>query len=191
MGMRGTVSPGFRIECDAPLEQLLPEPFGDIFACSMVPYSHILWSALWHGIAAGALGKAGAYVRGLARKTPGVPPPVARDLAELTVELEALRAHWQSAAIDFDEAVAAGRDREEYASVSRALKMSSLKIACSEASPRIVHGALQVLGMLAYKNDSPYSLNREYRDALSGAIMISNGRITGKLAGLMLVQKGS
>ena len=189
MGMRGTVSPGFHIECEAPAEQVMAEPFGDIFSCSMVPYSHILWSSLWHGIAAGAYGKAAAYVRNLGRKDPGTVPAVARELAELSVELEAMRVHWQSAADDFDRAVAEGRDRQEYTSVGRALKMTSLKTACSDAAPRVVHGALQILGMLAYKNDSPYSLNREYRDALSASIMISNGRIAGKAAALLLVHK--
>ena len=55
MGMRGTCSPGFRLESSGPAEQIIPGMFADSAAQTMVPYSHILWSALWWGIAANAV----------------------------------------------------------------------------------------------------------------------------------------
>jgi acyl-CoA dehydrogenase len=70
-----------------------------------------------------------------------------------------------------------------------ALKMNHLKIGASEATPRAVHSALQIIGILAYKNDSPYALGRHYRDALSGALMISNDRIAAKSASMLMVLK--
>jgi acyl-CoA dehydrogenase len=189
MGMRGTVSPGFKLSSGAPVEQILPVPYGDIAAMSMVPYSHILWSALWYGIAAGAHGKAAQYVRGVARKNPGVTPPTAVALAELTVELQTMRQHWQSMADEFDAIVAAGTDAQELTRIGWGLKMNSLKIACSDAAPRIVHGALQIVGILGYKNDSPFAMGRAYRDALSASLMISNDRIAAKSAAMLLVFK--
>jgi acyl-CoA dehydrogenase len=189
MGMRGTCSPGFSLRASGPLSQVLPEAYADIFTRTMVPYSHILWSALWHGIATGAYNKAAGYVRGLARKDPGNVPPVARDLAELTVELEAMRHHWHALADEFDRVVAEGRDVQEFNSIGWSLKMTSLKTACSDAAPRIVHGALQIVGILGYKNDSPFSLSREYRDVLSASLMISNNRIAAKSAAMLLVHK--
>ena len=53
----------------------------------------------------------------------------------------------------------------------------------------MVHGALQIVGILGYKNDSPFSLGRHYRDALSGALMVSNDRIAAKSADMLLVFK--
>jgi len=47
-----------------------------------------------------------------------------------------------------------------------------------------VHKALQITGILGYKNDSKFSLGRHYRDALSGALMISNDRIASKSASI-------
>lgn len=189
MGMRGTCSPGFKLSSSGPAWQILPVPYGDIASMSMVPYSHILWSALWTGIAAGAQGKAAAYVRNVARKNPGTMPPNATALADLTVALQTMRQHWQGLAAEFDASVAAGTDAVDLNTMGWALKMNNLKTASSEAAPKIVHGALQIVGILGYKNDSPYSLGRAYRDALSGSLMISNDRIAAKSAALLLVFK--
>jgi acyl-CoA dehydrogenase len=52
-----------------------------------------------------------------------------------------------------------------------------------------VHTALQVIGIMGYKNDSPFSVGRHYRDTLSGALMIGNDRIASKSASLLLVLK--
>ena len=72
-----------------------------------------------------------------------------------------------------------------------ALRLNNLKIASSEATPQIVHKALQIVGILGYKNDSPFSLGRHYRDSLSGSLMISNDRINAKSASMLLVFKDS
>jgi acyl-CoA dehydrogenase len=56
-------------------------------------------------------------------------------------------------------------------------------------APRIVHEALQLVGINGYKNDSKFSLGRHYRDSLSAALMISNDRIFAKTAPLLLVYK--
>jgi acyl-CoA dehydrogenase len=67
--------------------------------------------------------------------------------------------------------------------------MNNLKIRSSELAPQIVHEALQIIGVLAYKNDSPFSVARQYRDALSGALMISNDRIVQQSGSMLLVFK--
>jgi acyl-CoA dehydrogenase len=67
--------------------------------------------------------------------------------------------------------------------------MNNLKTACSEAAPKIVLEALQIVGILGYKNDSPFSLGRHLRDALSASLMISNERIAAKSAAMLLVFK--
>ena len=189
LGMRGTCSPPARLESQAGVEQILPGEFAESSAQTMVPYSHILWSSLWWGIAADAIARAAAFVRGQARKQPGVVPPAAHQLAEATVQLQAMRSGWVTAASDFDQTASRTEGMQELLSMAWALKLINLKIASSEAAPRIVHQALQIIGVLGYKNDSPFSVGRHYRDALSASLMISNERLTAKSASMLLVLK--
>jgi acyl-CoA dehydrogenase len=188
MGMRGTCSPGFKLQSGGNEEQIVPGSFADSSAQSMVPYSHILWSSLWWGIAADAVNKAATFVRGQARQNPGTTPPTATRLAEAALQLQNMKQLWQSAAQAYD-AIPPAAQAEELTSVAWALRLNNLKISCSEAAPDIVHRALQIVGILGYKNDSPFSLSRQYRDALSGSIMISNDRIAAKSAAMLLVFK--
>jgi acyl-CoA dehydrogenase len=189
MGMRGTSSPGFRLESAGPLQQIVPGSFADSSAQTMVPYSHILWASLWWGIAADAVGKAANFVRNQARQNPGVVPPTATRLAEVSMQLQNMKQHWQAAAQAFDAVASGPEQQEELLSIGWALRLNNLKISCSEAAPQIVHRALQIVGILGYKNDSPFSLGRQYRDALSASLMISNDRIAAKSASMLLVFK--
>ena len=189
MGMRGTCSPGFRLESSGPEDQIVPGEFADSSAQTMVPYSHILWSSLWWGIAADAVNKAANFVRGQARQTPGTVPPTATRLADVSMQLQTFRQNWMAAAQAFDAIEPGPSSQEELLSMGWALRLNNLKIACSEAAPQIVHRSLQIVGILGYKNDSPFSLGRQYRDALSGSLMISNDRIAAKSASMLLVHK--
>jgi acyl-CoA dehydrogenase len=189
LGMRGTCSPGFRLESAGRQEQIVPGAFADSSAQTMVPYSHVLWSSLWWGIAADAVGKAANFVRGQARQAPGTVPPTATRLADVSLQLQNMKQLWQSAACDFDAIAADATAQEQLLTMGWALRLNNLKISCSEAAPQIVHRALQIIGILAYKNDSPFSLGRQYRDSLSAALMISNDRIAAKSAAMLLVFK--
>lgn len=189
MGMRGTCSPGFDLQSSGFQHQILPVDFADIAAETMVPYSHILWSSLWWGIAYDAVQKAAVYVRFLARKTPGTVPPIATRLAEVSVQLQSMKHNWQLLASEFDEITSQPDGDHELHDMRWALKMNNLKIGASEQAPQIVHKALQILGIQGYKNDSTYSLGRHYRDTLSASLMISNERVAGKSATLLLVAK--
>lgn len=189
LGMRGTCSPGFRLESSGPIEFVVPEPYADISAQTMVPYSHTLWSALWWGIASDAVRRAGQFVRGEARKKPGTVPPTAMRLAEVSVQLQTMRQHWQSVAEAFDAVGDTSQGRQELSGIGWGLRLNNLKIASSEAAPQIVHKALQIVGILGYKNDSPFSLGRHYRDVLSASLMVSNERIASKSASMLLVLK--
>jgi acyl-CoA dehydrogenase len=185
LGMRGTCSPGFKLESQGDARQVVPGAFADSSAQTMVPYSHILWSSLWWGIAADAVGRAANFVRGQARNNPGTTPPTATRLAEVWEDLQTMKQTWWAAAKAFDDT----RDREALLGIGWALRLNNLKVACSEAAPQIVHRALQIVGILGYKNDSPFSLGRHYRDVLSASLMISNDRINAKSASMLLVYK--
>ncbi|MDP9912356.1 acyl-CoA dehydrogenase [Variovorax boronicumulans] len=189
LGMRGTCSPGFKLRAVIPPGQIFSTPFSEIAAMTMVPYSHILWSALWTGIATGAYRKAAAFIRQQARGAPGSMPSGATRLAMLNADLQALRHNWTLAAIDFDAEADGTCTAIDPSGMRWALRMNNLKVAASETAPKLVHGALQTIGVLAYKNDGPFSLGREYRDVLSGSLMISNDRINTASASILLVSK--
>jgi acyl-CoA dehydrogenase len=189
MGMRGTCSPGFKLKSEGSVEQIIPGGFAESSAQSMVPFSHVLWAALWWGIASEAVTKAAGFVRAEARRNPGALPPNATRLADLSQRLQALRQGWQSLAREVDELDAQDAGMQELLGMGWALRFNNLKVHTSDAVPQLVHGALQVIGILAYKNDSPFALGRHYRDALSGALMISNDRIAAKSASMLMVLK--
>ncbi|HEY8050192.1 MAG TPA: acyl-CoA dehydrogenase family protein [Ramlibacter sp.] len=185
LGMRGTCSPGFKLESRGDAQQIIPGEFADSSAQTMVPYSHILWASLWWGIAADAVARASNFVRGQARNNPGTTPPTASRLAEVWEDLQTMKQTWWAAARAFDEVA----DLDELMAIGWALRLNNLKVSCSEAAPQIVHRALQIVGILGYKNDSPFSLGRHYRDVLSASIMISNDRINARSAAMLLVYK--
>ena len=56
-------------------------------------------------------------------------------------------------------------------------------------APRVCGGALEVVGIMGYKNDSPYSIGRQLRDSLSARVMVANERIHATDAALLLIAK--
>ena len=107
-------------------------------------------------------------------------------LAQAVADLQAMRQMWQSVAADFD---ALGNNRRPLHGMHWALTFNNLKVKASEAAPKLVHQALQIVGIQGYKNDGPYAVGRHYRDVLSASLMISNERIQAKSADMLLVLK--
>jgi len=189
LGMRGTCSPGFRISAVCAAEQASAVPFADLASRTMVPYSHILWSHVWLGIATDAYDRAAAFVRAQARGRPGSVPPTAARLSELSTRLFALRSIVDSALGEFTALRAAGGDG--LATYGYAVRINNLKVAASEGVFDVCHGALQICGMAGYKNDTPFSVGRHLRDSLSAALMIGNDRIHATDASLLLAMKSA
>ncbi len=188
LGMRGTCSPGYVVRAAFAGEQVLPTPFAQVSAESMVPVSHILWSHLWLGIATDAFDRARAFVRAQAKQKPGQPPPTAQRLSHLMSELSMLRAEVSSALREFVDA-SEEPGRERLSTVASALRFNNLKIAASEQAPRVCQGALGVCGIVGFKNDTPFSVGRHLRDAMSACLMIANERIHQTNASLLLIAK--
>jgi acyl-CoA dehydrogenase len=69
------------------------------------------------------------------------------------------------------------------------LRFNNLKIAASEQAPAVCQGALGVCGIMGYKNDTPFSVGRHLRDAMSACLMIANERIHKTNANLLLIAK--
>jgi acyl-CoA dehydrogenase len=187
--MRGTCSPGFKLESAAPDRQIVPGTFADLSAQTMVPWSHILWSAVWSGIAADALARAGNFVRVEARREPGAVHAAATRLAEASVLLQSMRHNWMTLAADFDAIGTSPEAMQELLSLRWALRLNNLKVGASTIAPQIVHQVLQIVGISGYKNDSPFSIGRHYRDLLSASLMVSNDHVTSKSASMLQVLK--
>jgi acyl-CoA dehydrogenase len=188
IGMRGTCSPGYTVRGKLPPEQVIATSFARVAAESMVPVSHILWSHLWLGIAENAFERARAFVRAAAKRSPGQMPPMAQRLSRLMSELSMLRAEVQSALHDFVVA-SSEPGRERLSTMALALRFNNLKIAASEHSVEICRGALDINGIMGFKNDTPYSVGRHLRDTMSASLMIANERIHQINAGLLLIAK--
>jgi acyl-CoA dehydrogenase len=188
LGMRGTCSPGYVVRSTFPGEQVLGTPFSRVAAESMVPVSHILWSHLWLGIAEDAFDRARAFARAAAKRKPGEPLPVAQRLSRVMSELSLLRAEVDSA-LRYFLVASAEPGRERLSTLAAALRFNNLKIAASEHAADICRGALDVSGIMGFKNDTPFSVGRHLRDAMSGALMIANERIHETNAGLLLIAK--
>mgnify|MGYP003703518007 CR=1 FL=1 len=178
MGMRGTCSPGYIVDAHFSGQQIVPDPFGDINAQTMVPWAHILWSSAWLGIATDAVARARAFVRDTARKMGGATPPTAARLSEVSALLQLMRAQVRERAAHYD-ALRRQPDGgiETLASVSYAVQSNHLKLNASELVAEICTKALRITGTTGYRNDSPYSVTRHLRDAHSAALMIGNERI--------------
>ncbi len=186
LGMRGTCSDGFLFKGEAPAVQILPKPFAEIAAQSMLATSHLLWSALWYGIAADAVARAQAFVRAAARKSPGTPPPGALRLAEVSGQLQMVKSNVVAALKVYEDAKL---DADRLSSMAFAVAMNNVKIVSSEAILPIINHAMLICGIMGYKNGTPYSLGRHLRDAHSAQLMISNDRILANTSTMLLVHK--
>jgi acyl-CoA dehydrogenase len=190
LGMRGTCSPGFRVDGECQAEQILPD-FANIASATMVPYSHVLWASVWLGIAADAVARARTMVRVQARKTPGSVPPTALRLAELNTALGSLRALLRALCDEYAELVARPDGGiETLTSIGFAIRINQLKVSASEQAVAIVSQALTLCGIAGYRNGTPQSLGRQLRDVYSSLLMIGNDRIHATNAQLLLVHKG-
>jgi acyl-CoA dehydrogenase len=184
MGMRGTCSPGGTLTATFPPEQVMATPYSTSGPESMVPVSHILWSQLWLGIATDAFDRARAFVRAAAKRSPGTTPPAAHKLSAVMSDLSLLRAEVGLALREFEDA-----DREWLSTMQAILRFNNLKIAASEQAPRVCQGAMGVGGIVAFKNDTPFSVGRHLRDSMSACLMIANERIHSTNASLLLIAK--
>ena len=186
LGFRGTCSLGFTLRTSGPMAHVMPEPYADISARTMLPTSHVVWTSLWLGIATDAVNRARAYIRAEARKKPGTTPPGALRLAELVSVLQTMRATVHDAVNEYARLI---DDPDALSSMGFALRMNNVKIAASRLVVEVVAAAMQITGITGYRRDSKFTLERHLRDAYGAALMINNDRIYGANASILLVAK--
>ena len=190
LGMRGTCSPPAIIRGEGAQWQILGDSFRTIRNTTMVPVSHVLWAAVWIGIATDAFDRARRVVQAQMRKDPDGSTLAAAHLASLATKLHAMQSQLESVGLRHAERIKLGPSEREM-DFGEALRANDLKLAASEAVIEIVHQAIMVAGIAAYRNGGDSSLGRHLRDAHSAPLMINNDRIRGANMDLLLVYKGS
>jgi acyl-CoA dehydrogenase len=186
LGFRGTCSPGFTLLASGDVGHVLPTPFSEIAAATMLPVGHVLWSSTWVGIATAAVERARRFVRAEARKKPGVTPPGAVRLAELTAVHQEMCELVSGLARRYD---AHYDDLQALSTMSLAIAMNNLKVSASTMVVDIVGRALAICGLDGYRLDSPNTLGRILRDAYGASLMVNNDRILGNTAQMLLVAR--
>jgi acyl-CoA dehydrogenase len=182
LGMRGTCSPAFSVRATVPSTQVCVLPFEAIAVRCMVPLAHLLWSAVWTGVAADAVRRATAMARVKARAAVKSGAPI--------VDVRLARMHADFAGIcafvDGFAAAYPGWDRDfDYASLS--VRANELKLKVSTGAVRVVEQALEICGMAGYRNEGDYSVGRHLRDLYSARLMIANDRLERTNAELLLL----
>ncbi len=184
LGMRGTCSAGFQLEAKGALEQIFPEPYHKIHTETVMPVANLTWSAVWAGIAAAAVDRARAFVRGVARKSGGQMPPGAAHLTRASATLLTLRGSIASALQHYESIL---HDPEALAGLAFQSRLNLHKVTASELASAVVMSTLQANGLSGYRNDGEFSITRQLRDVLSSSIMINNDRILANTASAAMV----
>jgi acyl-CoA dehydrogenase len=188
LGFRGTCSLGFALHAEGHVDQILPEPFADILAQSMHPFSHLTWGSLWLGLAADAMSRARDTVRKKILASPDAPPVSALRLAEVDEILFQMRSGLYATMAEYEAMLAAG-DPDAFSNFGFGIRVNNVKITCSELVVDIVGKSLVIVGISGYKNDSKSSLSRHLRDAYGAALMVNNDRIRGHNATMQAVYR--
>ncbi len=185
LGLRGTCSRGFQIRAEVDPDLVFPIPFSTIANRGAGQARQLLLSAVWVGLAEAAAARAHAFVRAAARKAIGTTPPSALRLAEIAGEIQSARSLLVAQALRFEWLDAA--DDLENAGYVMALR--NLKVSTSALAVRTATAALGVCGIMGYRRDSEFSLDRIIRDAHGGLVMISNDRQLADNAQMLLARR--
>lgn len=184
LGMRGTCSEGYTLKAQADAGQVLPEPYELIHSRTMVPFAHLLWGSVWAGIAAGATGRAQAFIRNAMRHGNGQLPPGAPQFTKALATLRTLRSMLATSLRRYIQCM---DDPKALATLDFQTLITLTKVEASELAAATVMSAMRACGLSGYRNDGDYSIGRYLRDVLSSPIMINNDRILSNLASSALM----
>ena len=182
LGMRGTSSSGFALAAEGDTAQILPLGYDRIHSLTMVPVSHVVWAAVWTGIAAAAVTKAQRFVRTAARRAGGTMPPGAGQATRAAATLTALSrmVAGQAAALD-------GMAEPDLAAMATQAGLNLFKVEASEHAALAVQQALRACGLAGYRNDGEFGIGRHLRDVLSAPVMVHNERILANIGSAALM----
>lgn len=173
MGMQGILNRPYAFTARFGPEAIFAEPYPTIARDTMTPSIHVLWAALWSGLAAHALGKAKAFLAKEPADGEGA-ELMRAEFSRLANRHYVMNALVREAALAFDQTEGGNKAAMDLAGTAR---IKRLKVVCSELLQEICQGALGLIGLRAYAEDGPFSLSEVIRDSLSARVMISNNRL--------------
>lgn len=185
LGLRGTCSRGYLLKAKVDPGLVFPTPFATIANDGAGQVRQLFLSAVWVGIAEGALSRAHSFVRVAARRVIGAVPPGARRVSEMAGQVQAGRSLLVTSALRLSTLL----DTGDLENQGFTIALRNLKVTTSTLGVNIAKEALEVCGIMGYKRDTPYSLDRIIRDAHGGLIMVSNDRYLHDNAQLLLISK--
>lgn len=145
--------------------------FAEVARESMIPASHLGWSASWLGAARGAFGE---LVRSLSKSAAAVDGSelLHERLARIRLDLELVSAYLTRVREEIEQA------RQENRSLAQPriqLQVNALKICASDLTFRAVDHMVQLAGLrLGYMRQSPIALERHFRDLRSASLNHAN-----------------
>lgn len=163
MGMRGIANRAAVLEAEFSPEAVLAEPFA-VSARTLSAASHVLWSAVWCGLASSALARAQA-ISGRREGRGSVRLSGARS------RLQAMNAMVRDACSAFAGPAHAGSP------IELGTRFNTLKIVCAEMLGEVTGECAVVAGFEGYVEGGPNSLSEVLRDAFSARIMVSSDRL--------------
>ena len=173
MGLRGILNRPYSFTAQFAPGAVFSHDYPCIARDTMTPIVHVLWAAMWSGLAAQALVKAKSFV---AKSPPGVEgcELMRIELSRLVNKHYTMNALVREAAVNFYQPDVGDSPPLDLA---RTANVKRLKVVCSELLEEICMGALGVIGFAAYAERGKFSLSEIIRDALSARVMISNNRL--------------
>jgi acyl-CoA dehydrogenase len=172
MGMRGILNCPYVLRASFGEEAIFAESYPSIARATMTPTVHILWAALWCGLAGHVLDK----VKRLSGKEYGAETEMASvvrfELSRLVDKHYQMNALVRDAVTNFDTAPS-----EAATGIVQTARIKRLKTTCSALLSEICVEALDLLGIRGYAEAGPLSVAEPIRDAFSARVMISNYRL--------------
>ncbi len=184
MGLRGTDSCGFRLTAAGSAAQVLPDAFSIIASRTMLPLSHLLWSALWLGTAADVITRTKRFLKQEFRRTHVLPAGAHRLVDAVSIFLP-LRSRCTELLARYERQFT---EQSFGALLSDTAEINMLKVAVSEGSLAVARTCLVACGFQGYGNAGPFSLSRQLRDLEAGPLMVNNDRIDDNTAHMLLAQ---
>ncbi|MGC4813665.1 acyl-CoA dehydrogenase family protein [Micromonospora sp. DT228] len=193
LGVRATESVGMLLKGAVPSHNVIggPARFPEIARESMVPMSHLGWSACWLGTARGALrelirwsGKSRDSRHGGSAHSDLFYERIGR----VRVALELVSSYLGRAR---DEVERARMSQQPLSSPRHRLQLNTLKVVASDLTFRAIDDMLQLAGLrTGYLKDSEIPLERHFRDLRSAALNHANDGLLVGIGALTMMDRG-
>ena len=185
LGLRGTRSSGLHISGHVTADDLFPVPFAEMASRGGGQMRHVLLTAVWTGLAEGAMHEAHKTVRAAARRNIGTTNQSAMRLAEIMTDVQVARATLADAQRQIEVAI----ETDTLEDIGLITSLRNVKIVTTTTAVRVAGMALQICSINGYRRGKDHPLERILRDAYGGLIMVGNDRYLAENAQILPVRR--